>query len=65
MGMHRCAADGCSKQVKEEMLMCAMHWRRVPQQIKMAIWNHYKRGQDISTVSEDYMKAYHAAVASV
>lgn len=34
---HKCAADGCRKEISLAYLMCRTHWGKVPRQIQKAI----------------------------
>lgn len=34
---HKCAADGCKKEISLAYLMCRPHWRKVPRQIQRGI----------------------------
>ena len=45
MNKHRCAATSCARKIDIEYLMCAIHWRMVPQHIQSEIWSQYHRGQ--------------------
>lgn len=61
---HRCHARGCLVRVKPEMLMCRMHWLRVPGQIQRAVWRAYRVGQcDDKNPSEAWHEAAIAAIA--
>jgi hypothetical protein len=35
---HKCAADGCRREVSLAMLVCPRHWKKVPPRIRRAIW---------------------------
>lgn len=35
---HKCAADGCKKEISIALLMCGRHWKLVPRQLQRAIW---------------------------
>ncbi|MFL5481165.1 MAG: hypothetical protein ACJ8AK_03165 [Gemmatimonadaceae bacterium] len=35
---HKCAADGCKKEISLSLLMCRKHWKLVPRKIQRAIW---------------------------
>lgn len=35
---HKCAADGCRKEISLALLMCHKHWKLVPKQLQRAIW---------------------------
>jgi hypothetical protein len=61
--MHRCAAEGCAKQVRTTLLMCPHHWFKVPvatrHQVLMA-WAKYQQG----ALSIDELRAVQAAAIS-
>ena len=43
MRLHKCAANGCAKQIYPRFLMCAACWSRVPNAVQVEIyaaWNH-------------------------
>lgn len=44
---HTCHALNCGKAVPPKLLMCAKHWRMVPQPMQAEIWRHYRPGQEI------------------
>lgn len=35
---HKCAADGCKKEISIALLMCRPHWRLVPLRVQRAIY---------------------------
>lgn len=43
-----CAACGCERKVPAKLLMCPVHWRMVPKNIKQLVWDHYQRGQELA-----------------
>lgn len=43
MDTHKCAAIGCTKQVKEDYLMCYAHWKLVPKDIQDEVWRWFGR----------------------
>jgi hypothetical protein len=47
------------------MLMCREHWFRVPQEIRNRIWNTYREGQSIDTVTPAYLRAAAEAIEVV
>lgn len=55
---HRCAAQGCTREVPVRMLMCRTHWFRVPLHLRNRIWAGYHRGMDA-----DYHERVAQAVA--
>lgn len=42
---HHCHARSCVKKVPPEMLMCRVHWFRVPKHIRDAVYANYRAGQ--------------------
>lgn len=63
---HTCHARGCDEPVPPRLLMCRAHWRMVPKRLKDAVWQHYRRGQEVDkrpTVS--YLDAAGAAIKAV
>jgi hypothetical protein len=63
---HVCHATGCNVPVPPAMLMCRKHWFMVPKPIQNEVWRAYRPGQEVTKdPSEDYMRAYQRAVASV
>lgn len=60
---HHCHAFDCKKQVPPKLLMCLKHWKMVPRQIQAAVWNHYRKGQEIDKrPSKEYALVQRAAV---
>jgi UDP-N-acetylmuramoylalanine-D-glutamate ligase len=63
---HHCHAAACHQGVPPEMLMCARHWRMVPQALKREVWRTYRQGQcDDMQISHEYAVAARAAVTAV
>jgi hypothetical protein len=63
---HTCHARGCAVVVKPELLMCLVHWRKVPRTIQRAVWASYRRGQcDDMNPSEGWHQAADAAIGYV
>ena len=58
---HRCAALMCTSLVPDDMLMCKSHWFALPSEIRVGIYNTYKRGQSIHTASPRYIEHLRAA----
>ena len=53
---HMCHWPGCNKQVPPAMWGCREHWYRLPLQLRTAIWNAYRPGQeDDMRPSRDYV----------
>lgn len=57
---HKCEAQGCTKRVPSEMLMCRRHWFMVPKDLRCRVWAGYHRGMD-----DEYHVAVAAAVDAV
>jgi len=63
---HTCHARGCPTVVKPELLMCLVHWRKVPRAIQRAVWATYRQGQcDDMSPSEGWHEAADAAIGYV
>jgi hypothetical protein len=64
---HECHAKGCTTQVPPALLMCAKHWRMVPQALKNRIWDTYQPGQERGNVepTDAYFEAQREAVEAV
>jgi hypothetical protein len=41
---HFCAAIGCPIRTPGEMLMCRIHWARVPKATQIQVWETYRIG---------------------
>jgi hypothetical protein len=41
---HRCPPKGCTRQVRDDLLMCGEHWRMVPVHLQRAVWAAWRRG---------------------
>ncbi len=52
---HKCAVPGCPARIDSRLLMCLRHWRRVPADLKVAVWREYRAGMG---------SAYDVAVAA-
>ena len=58
--MHPCHAEGCGALVKDGILMCLTHWRKVStatQDLVYRKWRAYRKEPTLATV-----RAYRAAV---
>lgn len=63
---HYCHATNCTRQVQPRFLMCPKHWKMVPMALKDAVWEHYKKGQEITKdPSHAYLVAAQAAIDAV
>jgi hypothetical protein len=59
---HACHWPECEKKVPPKLLMCARHWKTLPQSIRSAIWATYRDGQEIDkNPSREYVAAARAA----
>lgn len=66
MPAHKCHADGCQVSVPPKMLMCLMHWRMVPGNMKRAVWATYRPGQERDkNPTREYLAAAQAAIQAV
>lgn len=45
---HHCHWPDCDKQVPPAMWGCRPHWFKLPLEIRTAIWNAYRPGQEVS-----------------
>lgn len=63
MSSHKCHVPGCSKTVPPHLLMCAAHWRCVPQHLRNRVWKFYRRGQEFDkNPSVEYLAAAKEAI---
>jgi hypothetical protein len=63
---HECHVETCDTRVHPRLLMCAYHWRLVPTILKLAVWEHYVPGQEVSkTPTAAYLNAAKAAIQAV
>lgn len=63
---HKCAVNGCERQIPLDMLMCAPHWRNVPSTLKAEVNRQYTKGQEITgSITPAYAQAARAAVDSI
>ena len=62
----RCAAMDCAELVPPQLLMCAVHWRLVPRDLRERIKRHYRIGQERRhDATPEYMGAAALAVRAV
>lgn len=62
-----CPIDRCPRTVRPGHLMCAAHWRKVPQDVQSDVWRFWRRWNK-SHNDEDwasYMEARTAAIDAV
>jgi hypothetical protein len=63
---HHCHANGCNEVVDPKFLMCRKHWFMVPQKNKLAVYRHYRKGQEIDkNPTAAYLEAAQAAIDAV
>lgn len=63
---HTCHAADCSREIKPEMLMCSIHWNKVPRPVQLQVWATYRKGQcDDWQPSAAYCDAAKSAVVAV
>lgn len=58
--MNCCPIANCGAEIPSTMLMCREHWRRVPMEIRRAVWDGYE-----GRAKSDYEAAVTAAIAAV
>jgi hypothetical protein len=59
---HRCPAPGCPLVVPNRLFCCVKDWRRLPDDIRRAIWASYRPGQTVATASEAWKQAARQAM---
>lgn len=47
MARHTCHAINCERAVPPKLFMCLSHWHKLPKATRDAIWDTYRRGQEI------------------
>jgi len=53
---HECHWPGCGRQVPPAMWGCLPHWKRLPDELRTAIWLAYQPGQEKTlTPSREYV----------
>lgn len=53
---HHCHWTGCTEQVPPAQWGCRKHWYRLPAELRRAIWQAYRPGQEIDgRPSADYV----------
>jgi len=66
MSGHKCHVPDCSRSCAPKYLMCASHWHRVPCDLQLDVYKHYRSGQcDDKRPKLDWMIAAHRAINSV
>lgn len=65
--LHKCACDGCKKQIARRLLMCLPHWRMVPAALQRGVWTTFREWNrtGASANRRAYIEAVHRAIAAV
>ena len=64
--LHRCAAEGCTKEISRGLLMCIDHWRMVPHATQLEVKRAWRAFQSAGiTERKAYLDAVKRAVAAV
>ncbi len=58
---HPCPIGECGGELPQSILMCRLHWRRVPLKLKRAVYRAWNDG----IISKDYMQVRQDAIDSV
>jgi protein gp37 len=62
----RCSAQKCEREVSSKLFMCGSHWRMVPRRLQLAVWQHYRPGQEQDgKVTAKWLEAAQAAIQAV
>jgi hypothetical protein len=59
---HLCPVAGCTRQAKDQQLMCWPHWRRVPKALNHAVFETFRA---LRSNPAGYRQARDAAIAAV
>lgn len=63
---HKCHAIGCEREVPPRLLMCYLHWKKVPRLLQLQVWKEYRPGQyKGGYISPAYLAAARAAIDAV
>lgn len=66
MSAHFCHARNCKTSVRPSLFMCRKHWYMVPKDLRDAIWENYRPGQEITKdPSDEYVTVSRAAIEAV
>jgi hypothetical protein len=61
---HLCHAEGCNRKIHPSKFVCRIHWAKLPQVFKSAIWREYRQGQEVSkTPTSRYIAVQRGAVS--
>jgi hypothetical protein len=63
VSVHRCPAEGCTRQVGERLLMCGWHWKLAPGPLRSAVYAAWDDGAGAGT--RQHAAACDAAIAAV
>lgn len=69
--LHRCAAEGCIKQIAVNLLMCMPHWRSVPRPLQRQVYRTWRAWINSPAAKVDirpdpsYLSAVKDAVSAV
>jgi len=61
--MHECRATGCDRRISLKLLMCKVHWAKVPPLLQREVYRTWARGDGVG--SPEYAAAVQLAVAAV
>ena len=56
-----CRITGCANRHPRDMLVCRLHWLKLPQSLRSSIWATYRNGEGI--FDADYLQAVEDAEA--
>jgi hypothetical protein len=60
---HICHWPGCAVEVRPTLFCCKRHWFALPRSIRQAIWQTYRKGQEIDkNPSPEYLAAARTAL---
>lgn len=63
---HTCHANNCKRPIKPALFMCLKHWNMVNKELKMELYRHYMKGQEIfKDPTEAYIHAARKCIDSV
>ena len=51
MTTHQCPVDGCLVMVSAALLMCARHWRMVPESLRAEVWATWADGSGAGSLA--------------
>ena len=63
---HACHVPGCGIPIPPKLLMCRRHWAMVPKGLQLAVWEHYRPGQELDKrPAHAYLRAAREAIHAV